>query len=198
MRRTEPLGDDFGCEPLRRQPGQLRAEVDDEGFVEPNGGEQFELHRQRGEPEEGLVRVEKFARVRLEHHRTRAFAGCLAKVARAPEHRLMAAMDAVEIADGDHGAAIHAGGGGVGATAPRPLTAGGGAIAPLGGGGGALGAPGGGGGGGGLFTGNGGVSLGDAWTLAPGRWYGSTLVLSDHTLPGQRPEPDCRGRDCDR
>jgi hypothetical protein len=44
----------------------------------------------------------------------------------------------------------------------------------------------------------GGVTLSDAWTLAAGRWHSSTFALSDHTLAGDRPEPDCRGRDCGR
>jgi hypothetical protein len=44
----------------------------------------------------------------------------------------------------------------------------------------------------------GGVSLADAWSLAAGRWYSSTFALSNHSLPGERPDPECRGRDCGR
>jgi hypothetical protein len=43
----------------------------------------------------------------------------------------------------------------------------------------------------------GGVARSEAWRLETGKWYSSSFVLSDHTL-GERPEPGCRGRPCDR
>ena len=34
----------------------------------------------------------------------------------------------------------------------------------------------------------GGATLGDPWALATGRWHSSTFALSNHTLPGERPD----------
>ena len=90
------------------KPGELRLEIDDEGLVEPERREQLELHRQRRQAEEGLVRREELTRMRLEHHGARALAVVLGEVAGAAEHDLMAAMDAIEIADGEHCAFVPA------------------------------------------------------------------------------------------
>ena len=68
----------------------------------PSACEKLKLHRQRRQAKEGLVGREELARMRLEHHGAGALAQFLGKIAGAAEHRLMAAMDAIEIADGEH------------------------------------------------------------------------------------------------
>src|SRR6516225_10918643 len=73
--------------------------------VEPGGGEQAQFGGFGGEPEQRFVGIEERARMRFEGER----GGRLTE--RAPprqcrrDHRLMAAMHSVEIADGDGGAA---------------------------------------------------------------------------------------------
>ncbi len=102
MGRAEPLRDHVRGEGFGAQARQLGSEIDDEGLVEPEGGEKLKLHRQRRQAKEGLVRREELAGMRLEHHGARALAQFLGKVAGAAEHRLMSAMNAIEIADGEH------------------------------------------------------------------------------------------------
>jgi|GEM_PF-5734622 len=51
-----------------------------------------------------LIRAEELPRVGLEHHDTRRLPGCAAPLQRFEQERLMAAMDAIEIADGEHAA----------------------------------------------------------------------------------------------
>ena len=97
---AEALGHDFGGEGLGAQRGQRLVEGNDEGLIEAERLQQLELQRQRRQPEEGRVRREELARMRLEHHRARAAAFLSGDRDRRVEHFLVAAMDAVEIADG--------------------------------------------------------------------------------------------------
>ncbi len=100
MAGAEPLGHDLGGEGLGAQRGQRLVEGNDEGLIEAERLQQLELQRQRRQPEEGRVRREELARMRLEHDRTRAAAFLSGDRDRRVEHFLVAAMDAVEIADG--------------------------------------------------------------------------------------------------
>ena len=77
-------------------------EGEDEGLIETEGLEQLELHRQRRQPEERLIGGEELARVRLEDDGAGAAALGLRDAFCLVENRLMAAVDTVEIADGQN------------------------------------------------------------------------------------------------
>ena len=99
---TEAVHQDAADEILRRQARERGVEGQDHGAVEAGGGEQAQLVALVGEPEQRHVRPKKCARMRLEGERRRRGA----QVARARHRRrddgAMAAMHAVEIADGEH------------------------------------------------------------------------------------------------
>ena len=103
MGGAEPLRHHFGGEGLGAQRRQLPVEGDDEGLVEAERSEQLELERQRRQAEERLIGREEVARMRLEHDGARAPAFSVGDPFRLEQNRLMAAMDAVEIADGEGG-----------------------------------------------------------------------------------------------
>src|SRR5262249_10479213 len=102
MRRAKSFTDHVGGERLGAQAGGLMGEIEDEGLVEFERFQQLELQRQRSQANERLVWGKELPRVRLEHHRARVLARRLCKLLCPPEYCLVAAMDAIEIADGKH------------------------------------------------------------------------------------------------
>ncbi len=60
--------DHLACERLSAEPRKRGLEWDDESLVETQRRKQLELHRQRREAEEGLLRREELARMRLEQY----------------------------------------------------------------------------------------------------------------------------------
>ena len=97
--------EDAGHELLRALAGEVAREGLLDDGVEAELGEQARLHRRRRQEEQRHVRAEDGARMRLEGQHQRRHAAPVGFLARALEHRLVAAMDAVEIADRDHAAA---------------------------------------------------------------------------------------------
>ena len=89
-------------EVLGAEPRQRRVEGEHDRAVEPGRGQQPELGGLRGEVERGLVRAEERARMRLEGEHRRRPVRRLGALHRRADHRAVAAMHAVEIADGDH------------------------------------------------------------------------------------------------
>ena len=102
MARAEPLRHHLGGEVLSAQGGKLAVKGDDESLVEAESLKQLELQRQRRQAEEGGLGREELSRMRLEHHRTGAAPFALGDCDRLAQNLLMAAMHAIEIADGEH------------------------------------------------------------------------------------------------
>ena len=101
--RAEPFRHHLGREGFRAQRGKLGVEGDDESLVEAERLQQFELHRERRQPEERSFGGEEFAGMRLEHYGARAASLAFSNCDRLAENLLVAAMHAVEIADGKRG-----------------------------------------------------------------------------------------------
>jgi len=101
--------DDTGCteflpeqsldESGRRRAGKAGVEAAHEGTVEPELAKDRELRRLGGEAEQGLLRREELARMRLEGQDGRRRAPRPGLPDRDRDQRPMAAVDAVEIAD---------------------------------------------------------------------------------------------------
>ena len=89
--------------------GERAIELHHDGAVECGGREEPELGVAIAEPKQRLVRREEGARMRIEgEHRRRAAEPARAGN-RSGDHRAMAAMHALEIADRDHRASERAG-----------------------------------------------------------------------------------------
>ena len=101
----QPLDQDARDEVLGRELGQRRVEPQHDGAVEPGRRQQPQLRPLVGQAEQRLVRPEEAARVRLEGERRGRPAERLGALQRSRDHGAVAAVHAVEIADGDHGAA---------------------------------------------------------------------------------------------
>src|SRR6185312_5678680 len=96
-------------EVLCRCARELRVKTHDHRAVEARGGQQAQLVVLTREGEQRLLWAEEFARMRREGQRRRLApeAACAGK--RRADHRAMAAMHAVEIADCDHSTLQRAG-----------------------------------------------------------------------------------------
>ena len=105
MRHMQLLHQHLGDERLRGQARQRRIEAQHDGKVEPEGLQQLQLARQRRQPEVGFVGLEEFARMRLEQHHAGLAAGLGRRIADGLQQRLVPAMHAVEVADGQRRAA---------------------------------------------------------------------------------------------
>ena len=90
---------------LGAQYRQRRVEAQHDRAVEPGGGQEPQLVALVGQPEQRLLRAEEAARMRLEGQRRRRPAERARALPRGRDHGPVAAVDAVEIADGDHRAA---------------------------------------------------------------------------------------------
>ena len=101
----EPLDQDALDEILGAERRQRGVEGQHDRAVEPGRRQQPQLVALVGEPEQRLVGPEEAARMRLEGQRRRRPAQRRGALARGRDHRPVAAMHAVEIADGDHRAA---------------------------------------------------------------------------------------------
>ena len=101
----QPLHQHACDEVLGRELGQRRVEAEHDGAVEPGRRQQPQLRPLVGQPEQRLVRPKDAARVRLEGERRGRPAERLGALQRSRDHRAVAAVHAVEIADGDHRAA---------------------------------------------------------------------------------------------
>ena len=86
-------------------PGEFAGKGLLDDGVEAELGDQPRLHRRRRDQEQRHVRAEDGARMRLEGQHQGRHAAAPGLLASALEHGLMAAMDAVEIADRHHAAA---------------------------------------------------------------------------------------------
>ena len=101
---TERAGKNFRDEILRRRCRKRRVERHHNGSVETGGGKQAQLVAFTGELKQGLLRPQEQPRVRREGQCRRLAAERTGALERGPDHRAMAAMHAVEIADRHHGA----------------------------------------------------------------------------------------------
>ena len=106
----EALDQDAADELIRGQACQRRVEGQDDRAVEPGRSEQPEFGALVGQAEQRLRGIEQGARMRLEGQRRRRLAEAFGAIQRGGDHRLVAAMDPVEIAHGDDGAAQRASG----------------------------------------------------------------------------------------
>ncbi len=96
------LGDEHAVdEGHRRERGECRIEAQHHGEIEPEALEQLELEGQRGQPEVRPFRLEELARVRLEQDHPGGAPQPGRRVARHLQQRLVAAMHAIEVADGE-------------------------------------------------------------------------------------------------
>ena len=105
---VEAPDQDAADEFFRRQARQRRVEGQDDRPVEPGRSQQPQFGALVGQAEQRLGGIEEGARMRLESQHGRRLAEALGAIQRGGNHRLVAAMDAVEIAHGDDGAAQRA------------------------------------------------------------------------------------------
>ena len=98
--RAQPALQDAHDEILGRGFRKVVVETTDLHAVDAGSTQQFELFAQRSQARGRLIRGEELARMRLEGHHARGQPAPLRGVEQPHEHRLMAAMNAVEIADG--------------------------------------------------------------------------------------------------
>ena len=106
MAQTQPLDDDPAGEGRGRKLGQRAVEVQ---FVEQLDADLLQPVRPRlgpGQAEGRRVRGEDLARVRLEGQHAERRADLRPGCPREVDHRLVAQVDTVEIADGGAGAAV--------------------------------------------------------------------------------------------
>lgn len=94
-----------GDELLRRQRAERHVEADHQRGVGPGSGEEAQALLDRGEQEGGHVGAEEMARMRIEGRDDRRTPFLPRPCDGAPDHRLMAGVETVEIAEGDHPAA---------------------------------------------------------------------------------------------
>ena len=104
-RGAEPAEQQVVDEIARVDGGDVAVEGQHEGMAQSDARQQLGLDRGRGQPEHRLLGPEDAARMRLEGQGRRIAAEPGGKRKRLPRQFGMAAMDAVEIADRDHGAA---------------------------------------------------------------------------------------------
>ena len=97
----EPVHQDAFDKLLGAEAGQRGVEIEQDCAVEPGRGEQPELGDLGREVERRLVRAEEGPRMRLEGQHRRRPVRRLGAPHRHGDHRAVAAMDAVEVADGD-------------------------------------------------------------------------------------------------
>ncbi len=97
----ETLDQDAPDEIFRGKVCQRLVERKHNGAVQPGGSEQAQFGRRVGQPEQRFGGMEEGSRVRLEGQRRGRPAKRLGPLPRRRDHRLMAAVHAVEIADGD-------------------------------------------------------------------------------------------------
>ena len=90
---------------FRGQLGERRIEGEDDRTIEPGAGQQPQLIRLVGQPEQLFLRIEEGARMRLEGQRRGRLSQNSGAIERGSDDGAMAAMHAVEIADGDDCAA---------------------------------------------------------------------------------------------
>ena len=101
----EPLDQDPFDELLGGEAGKRRVEGEHDRAVEAGRGEEPQLAGLVGQAEQRLVRIEEGARMRLEGQRRRRPAQRLGAANGGADHGAVAAVHAVEIADGDDRAA---------------------------------------------------------------------------------------------
>ena len=97
----EALDQDALDEILSGQVCQRLVEREHDGAVEPGGGEEAQFGCRVGQAEQRLAGMEEGPRVRLEGQRRRRPPKRRGPLLRRRNHRLMAAVHAVKIADGD-------------------------------------------------------------------------------------------------
>ena len=105
MRHVQLLHQHLLDERLGGQPRQRRVEAQHDGKVEPERLQQLQLARQRRQPEVRLVGLEELARMRLEQDHAGLAAGLGRRIPGGLQQRLVPAMHAVEVADGQRRAA---------------------------------------------------------------------------------------------
>ena len=101
---AEPPDENIGDKRFGRNIGECGVEAHHHRAVEPRAGEQPQLRRLGRQPEQGLVRPEEHPRMRLEGERQRRRAESARPRSRRIDHRAMAAMHAIEVADRDEAA----------------------------------------------------------------------------------------------
>ncbi len=104
-RRTDPLGQQFGHEILRRRCGQRGVELEHQHGVRPCRGEQTLPLVEAGQAERKRVGAEMTYRMRIERCRDHRPSLVRTALHRASDHRLMTEVKSVEIAERDDRAA---------------------------------------------------------------------------------------------
>ncbi len=100
----QSIDDHVMNEGFRRHPREGAVEAQHDQMIDAQGRDLARLGTQRGQAERRHVRLEDVARVRLEGHDRPRPAGRVGDAAGFADDRLMAAVHAIEIADGDNGA----------------------------------------------------------------------------------------------
>ena len=103
-RGAEPAQQNVLQEILGVEPGERRVESQHEHAVEAEFAQPVRLGVARGEPEDGGNAGEEIGRMRLEGEHGAGPPELLRQRPGAADHRAVAAMHAIEIADGDDGA----------------------------------------------------------------------------------------------
>ena len=110
---AEPPDQNIADELIRGQARQSCVKGQDDRTIEPGRGEQPQLGVLVGQAKQRLAGMEEGPRMRLEGQHRGRLAEATGAILRSRDHRLMAAMDAVEVAHGDDGAVQRAIGRGI-------------------------------------------------------------------------------------
>ncbi len=105
--RPEPFREHLLDESFRRERRERAAETLNVHALHPVRREQLEFFAQRGQARGRRLRREELARMRLEREHAARQAALACPGAEALQHRLVSAMDAVEIADGQRNRRQH-------------------------------------------------------------------------------------------
>jgi hypothetical protein len=101
--RAQPIDHNAVDEIVAGQRCKTRIEGKHDGKIEADALEDRQLLRQRRQVKVRLLGMEKLAWMRLEDERTGRDAKLASDRRRRTQQRLVAAVDAIEIADGEHG-----------------------------------------------------------------------------------------------
>ncbi len=98
--RVQAIHQNIAHELVGRLPGEMRVEMLHDHAVDALAAQAFQLVAQQGDAGGRAVRYEEFARMRLERHHRERQSACIGRRACAGQQRLVPAVHAVEVADG--------------------------------------------------------------------------------------------------
>src|SRR5204863_2472794 len=105
LARGQRIDQHASDEVVRRQPGEARIEGEHDSDIDPEPLQQSQLQGQWRQPEVRLVGLEILARMGLEHDGSRRSAEPDSLIPRGLDERLVTAMHAIEVTDGERRAA---------------------------------------------------------------------------------------------